>query len=80
MDQPSLHQRECSHSHIRPCRQCDGTGLPRILRTKHFVQLLQCTTFRFHKEEVDEGKLEDVPEYEEHIEPISDIPAIHIST
>ena len=44
-----------------------GTFLPRVSSLKDRVQLLKRPPLRFDKEEVDEHKLEQVPEYEEDV-------------
>lgn len=49
------------------------TGLCRVLRLEDLIQLLKGTALGLHKEEVDEDKLEQIPEDEEDVEPVFDL-------
>lgn len=49
------------------------TSFARIRRFKHLIKFFQRASVRFHVEEVDKRKLEQVPKDEEYIEPISDL-------
>lgn len=39
----------------------------RILGLEHHIKLFQCTSLCLHKEKVDEGELEQIPEDEENV-------------
>ena len=61
---------------MNPCSPDSSLGrtcLSGVWRVKHLIQLLQCTTFRFHEEEIDYRKLKQIPEYKEDVEPVPDI-------